>query len=119
MYGSLPRNQAYLLTQLRTGHSWLATYGKLHRFKEDDKCECRAVETVVQVLVNCPKLKPIRQELRRKIRTAFNNISDMLSGGSESKKGKEDNMQGGSILGAVLDFAEASQRFQSRAPPGR
>jgi hypothetical protein len=52
-------------------------------------------------------LKPIRQELRRKIRTAFNNISDMLSGGSESKKGKEDNMQGGSILGAVLDFAEA------------
>jgi ribonuclease HI len=29
MYGSLPRNRAYLLTQLRTGHSWLATYGKL------------------------------------------------------------------------------------------
>jgi hypothetical protein len=45
------------------------------------------------------------------IGTAFNNILDMLSGGLEGKKGKEDNMEGGSILGKVLDFAEASQRF--------
>jgi hypothetical protein len=36
MYGSLPRNRAYLLTQLRTGHSWLATHGILHKFREDD-----------------------------------------------------------------------------------
>ena len=56
---------------------------------------------------------------RRKIGTAFNDISNMLGGGSQGKKGKEDDMQGGSILGAILDFAEASQRFQSRAPQGR
>jgi ribonuclease HI len=41
LYGSLSRNQAYLLTQLRTGHSWLATYGKLHRFRDDDRCILR------------------------------------------------------------------------------
>ncbi|EED11824.1 reverse transcriptase, putative [Talaromyces stipitatus ATCC 10500] len=116
MYGSLPRNRAYLLTQLRTSHSWLATHGKLHGHREDDKCECGAIETVVHVLIHCPKLKTIRQELRKKIGTAFNNISDMLGGGSQGKQGKEGDMQGGSILGAVLDFAEASQRFQSRAP---
>jgi hypothetical protein len=116
MYGSLPRNRAYLLTQLRTGHSWLATHGKLHGHREDDKCECGAIETVVHVLIHCPKLNTIRQELRKKIGTAFNNISNMLGGGSQGKQGKEGDMQGGSILGAVLDFAEASQRFQSRAP---
>lgn len=119
MYGSLPRNRAYLLTQLRTGHAWLATHSKRHGFQEDDKCVCGAVETVVHVLIDCPKLKVIRQELRKKIGTAFNNISDMLGGGLPGKKGKEDDMQSSSILGAVLDFAEASQRFQSRAPSGR
>jgi hypothetical protein len=116
MYGSLRRNRAYLLTHLRTGHSWLATHGKLDKLREDDKCECGAIETVIHVLIDCPKLRVPRQELRRKIGTAFNDISNMLGGRFQGKKGKEDDMQGGSIIGAVLDFAEASQRFQSRAP---
>jgi hypothetical protein len=46
MYGSLPRRRAYLLTQLRTGHTWLATHGKRHNLQENDKCECGAKETV-------------------------------------------------------------------------
>jgi ribonuclease HI len=116
MYGSLRRNRAYLLTHLRTGHSWLATHGKLDKLREDDKCECGAIETVIHVLIDCPKLRVPRQELRRKIGTAFNDISNMLGGRFQGKKGKEDDMQGGSIIGAVLNFAEASQRFQSRAP---
>ena len=119
LYGPLPRNRAYLLIQLRTGHSWLATHAKLHRFRDDDKCECGAPETVVHVLVDFPKLKDLRQTLRRKIGTAFNDITDIFGGGSRGKQGKQDDMQDGSVLGAILDFAEASQRFQSRAPPGR
>ena len=63
MYGSLPRNRAYLLTQLRTGHSWLATHRKLHRLREDEECECGTKETVVHVLVDCPRLMELRQEL--------------------------------------------------------
>ncbi|KAI3059584.1 hypothetical protein CBS147353_10522 [Aspergillus niger] len=47
LYGSLPWNRAYLLMQLRTGHSWLATYGKQRGFREDEQCECGATETVV------------------------------------------------------------------------
>ncbi|KAI3051528.1 hypothetical protein CBS147353_11591 [Aspergillus niger] len=39
LYGSLPRNQAYLLTQLRTGHSWLATHGKQRRLRDDEKLD--------------------------------------------------------------------------------
>jgi hypothetical protein len=47
------------------------------------------------------------------------NISDMLGGWTQGKEGMKDDMQDSSILGAVLDFAEASKRFQSRAPQGR
>jgi len=46
LYGSLPRNRVYLLTQLRTGHSWLSTYAKAFRFRDDDLCVCGAQETV-------------------------------------------------------------------------
>ena len=119
LYGPLPQNQAYLLTQLQTGHSWLATHAKLHCFRDDDKCECGVLETVVHILVDCPKLKGLHQTLQRKIGTAFNNITDILGGGLQGKQGKQDDMQDSSVLGAILDFAEASQRFQSRAPPGR
>jgi hypothetical protein len=74
---------------------------------------------VDHVLVDCPKLKNLQQELRRKIGTVFNDISGMLGGGSQGKKGKKDDMQNSSVIGAILDFAEASKRFQSRAPQGR
>jgi ribonuclease HI len=117
MYGSLPRSRAYLLTQLRTGHSWLATHGKRYGLQENDKCECGAKETVVHVLVDCPRLKDLRNILRRKIESAFNNISDMLGGGTQGKEGRlNEAAQDSSILGAVLDFAEASERFRSRGP---
>jgi ribonuclease HI len=104
LYDTLPRNRAYLLTQLRTGHSWLATHAKLHRFRDDDKCICGGKETVVHVLVDCPRLREPRQKLRDKIGNSFNNISSMLGG-----EGKE-------VLNAVIDFAEASRRFYSRVP---
>ncbi|GCB25864.1 probable RNA-directed DNA polymerase from transposon X-element [Aspergillus awamori] len=112
LYGSLPRNRAYLLAQLRTGHSWLATYAKQHGFRDNEQCECGATETVVHVLVDRPRLSALRQELRQKIGGAFNHISDMLGGAGQGKEGKlEDAAQSVSVLGAVLDFAEASQRF--------
>ncbi|KAL3250234.1 hypothetical protein ABHI18_011320 [Aspergillus niger] len=120
LYGSLPRNRAYLLTQLRTGHSWLATHGKRHGFQDHAQCECGGIETVVHVLIDCPQLKGLRQDMRQKLGRAFNNISEMLGGAGQGKKGRlKDAPPDSSVLGAVLDFAEASQRFQSRAPRGR
>lgn len=46
------------------GHSWLATHAKLHRFRQDDKCECGTKETVFHVLVDCPRLYPLSGEVR-------------------------------------------------------
>jgi hypothetical protein len=64
------------------------------------------------VLVDCPRLKDLQNILQRKIRSVFNNISDMLGGGTQGKEGRLNKAtQDSSILGAVLDFAEASERF--------
>jgi hypothetical protein len=78
---TLPRNRAYLLAQLRTGHSWLATCAKAKGSSGEDKCECSARETVVHVLVDCPRLRDLRQQLCSKIGVAFNKISAMFWGG--------------------------------------
>jgi hypothetical protein len=68
---------------------------------------------VVYVLVDCPKLKGIRQQLRSKIEEAFNNTAEMLGGKSQGQvKGW---ISKNSVLDAVLDFSEASKRFTLRA----
>ena len=113
LYGNLPRNRAYLLTQLRTGHCWLSTYAKLFRHRDDDRCVCGARESVIHVLLDCPALKHLHRELQEKVGDAFNSISTLLGvggprGGDTAPRGK--------TVEAILDFAEASQRFQSRAP---
>lgn len=78
LYGTLTRHQTYLFAQLRSNHSWLSTYGKIRKFVDDDKCACGAVETVVHVLVDCPLLRELRWELRRKVGDAFRSIATLL-----------------------------------------
>ncbi|OQD77337.1 hypothetical protein PENANT_c114G03644, partial [Penicillium antarcticum] len=116
LYGSLPRNRAYLLTQLRTGHCWLSTYAKAFRFRDDDLCVCGERESVHHVLLDCERLRELRRELRFKVGEAFNSISTLLGGPGEEGRGKIDSASRSKTVEAVLDFAEASQRFQSRAP---
>jgi ribonuclease HI len=119
LYGSLPRGRAYLLTQLRTGHNWLSTYRKKVGYDDDDRCDCGAQETVTHVLVDCPRLVGLRRKLRREVGDAFNNVSSLLGGSKQGEKGKPDTVSRAKTVQAVLDFAEASQRFRSRAPRGQ
>ncbi len=119
LYGSLPRNRAYLLTQLRTGHNWLSTFAKKRGFRDDDQCACGARETVVHVLVDCPRLQGLRMKLRRDVGDAFNSVPSLLGGSNQGKKGNPDIISRAKTVNAVLDFAEASQRFRSRAPRGQ
>ncbi|KAJ9480759.1 hypothetical protein VN97_g12770 [Penicillium thymicola] len=119
LYGNLPRNRAYLLTQLRTGHNWLSSYRKNVGYSDDDQCACGAQETVTHVLVDCPNLREPRRELRREVGDAFNSVSSLLGGSKQGEKGKPDTVSRARTVNAVLDFAETSQRFRSRAPPGQ
>ncbi|KAJ5483111.1 hypothetical protein N7530_002357 [Penicillium desertorum] len=83
LYGNLPRNRAYLLTQLRTGHSWLSTYAKKFGFRDDDLCECGAQETVAHVLMECLKLRELRVELKWKVGDTLSSVSSLLGGSNE------------------------------------
>ncbi|CAG8879489.1 unnamed protein product [Penicillium salamii] len=51
-----------------------------------------------------------------KVGDAFNSISSLLGGSKEGERGKPDTVSRTKTVNAVLDFAEASQQFQSRAP---
>ena len=91
IYGTLTRHQTYLLAQLRTGHSWLATYAMNRRFTEDARCACGATETVVHVMVDCSQLRVARQKLRNKVGDASNSIASLLGGQSRNEQGKTNN----------------------------
>jgi hypothetical protein len=74
----------------------------------------------VHVLVDCPRLNTLRQKLRKDVGDAFNNVSLMLGGrGQSGQEGKISSSAQDSILNAVLDFAEASQRFVATRQKGR
>jgi hypothetical protein len=109
LYGSLARNRAYPLTQLRSGHCWLSTYAKTFRFRDDDLCVCGRRESVIHVLLDCPSLRDLRRELRGEVGGAFSSMTTLLGGSGE--KGTASRAK---TVEAVLDFAEASQRFRSR-----
>ncbi|KAJ5976480.1 reverse transcriptase [Penicillium waksmanii] len=115
LYGNLPRNRAYLLTRLRTGHNWLSCYRKKIGYSDDDRCECGAQETARHVLMEYPRLREPRAELRRQVEDALNSVSSLLGGSNEGEKGKLDTFSRAKTVRAVLAFAEASQRFRSRA----
>lgn len=71
------------------------------------------------MLVDCPDLRDIRRELRREVGDAFRSVSSLLGGSTEGRKGKTDTVSRAQTVKAVLNFAEASQRFRSRAPGGQ
>lgn len=110
LHRSLSRNRAYLLTQLHTGHCWLTTYAKTFGFRDDNLCACGDRESVIHVLPDCPKLRILRRELRRKVGEAFNSVTGMLGGCRAGERGNTNNVSRTKTVKAVLDFAEASER---------
>lgn len=64
-------------------------------------------------------LKDLRRELRRDVGDAFRSVPSLLGGSNQGEKGNPDIVSRAKTVQAVLDFAEASQRFRSRAPRGQ
>jgi hypothetical protein len=65
---------------------------------------------VVHVLVDCPELREIRQQLRDKIGDAFNDIAGMLGGKPQGNRERE---KGGIINSSVLNAVLARHRVSS------
>lgn len=79
---------------------------------------CGERKSVHHELLDCPQLIELRQGLREKVGDVFNNMSTPLERPGEEGRGKANGASWTKIVEAVLDFAEASQGFQSRAPWG-
>ncbi|KAJ5876201.1 uncharacterized protein N7529_001785 [Penicillium soppii] len=88
-------------------------------YRDNDQCVCGAQETVTHVLVDCLNLREIRRKLRNEAGDAFNSVSSLPGGLTEGERGNPDTVSRVRTVQAVLDFAEASQRFRSRAPLGQ
>ena len=116
LYGNLPRNRAYLLTQLRTGHNWLSTYAKDIRLPRRRSVRVRRARNSHPCASGLPKFEGNSKGAKEEVGDAFNSVSSLLGGSNEGKKGKPDTVSRAKTVKAVLDFAEASQRFRSRAP---
>ena len=84
LYNKLPRSTSSKIIQLRTGHCGLNSY--LHRFgiAESSTCECgTGQETVEHFLLECPRYREQRSEMRRKAGTGNMRV-DVLLGSSKA-----------------------------------
>ena len=84
LYNKLSRNTSGKIIQLRTGHCGLNSY--LHRFgiAESPACECgTGQETVEHFLLECPRYRNQRTEMRRKAGTGNMRV-DVLLGSSKA-----------------------------------
>jgi hypothetical protein len=66
LYGSLPRNRAYMLTQLRAGRCWLHPCEDLPYLQDNDRCVYGNQVTVTHVLWDWPNMRDLGRELRGK-----------------------------------------------------
>lgn len=98
-----------------TGHCWPSTYAKPFRFQDNDRCFCGNRETD-SCSMDSPNLRDLRRELRGRVGDTFGSVSCLLGGSQERGRGKPDNASRAKTVEAMLDFAEVSQRFRSRAP---
>jgi hypothetical protein len=74
----------------------------------------------VHILVDCPRLNEVRQQLRTKIGDAFNSLASMLGGNeADAQGGKKQKPIDREVIDAVIEFADKSGRFKSRVPRQR
>lgn len=80
LYADLPRREASLVTQLRTGHVGLNLY--LHHISVADSSlcvHCHTTETVHHYLLNCQCFATQRHNLRCELKSQSLNLSNLLS----------------------------------------
>lgn len=67
---------------------------------------------MVHVLIDCPRLREIRKDLRTKVGDCFNSVARLLGGWKKDERGKWPINR--AVVNAVIEFAEKSGRFRSR-----
>lgn len=105
---------------LRTGHNRLSTYRLLleHWLLQRQSVCLWRVRNRHACFGGLSRTDGIAEETHNRSGYSFNSVSSLLGGSEECEKGKPDTVSQAKTVNAVLNCAEASQRFRNRTPRG-
>jgi ribonuclease HI len=119
LYQQMNSAEAAILTQLRTGKTFLKEY--LHKIKasETAACDCGLTESIAHFLFSCSRWVRQRAKLRRQHGERFGDLSYALGGYSNRQEGGE-NIDGPierwkpdiDVVRATIEFAKDTGRLQ-------
>ena len=119
LYRQLTSSEAAILTQLRTGKSFLKEY--LHKINasETATCDCGLTESIPHFLFSCGRWTQQRSRLRQQHGNRFGDLSYALGGYSSRQEGGE-NIDGPierwkpdiNVVKATIQFAKDTGRLQ-------
>ncbi|KAK7178140.1 reverse transcriptase [Paraphaeosphaeria sporulosa] len=119
MYRQLNSIEAAILTQLRTGKTFLNEY--LHKIRAEDTaaCDCGSIESTAHFLFACRRWRQQRAKLRQQHGKRFGDLSYALGGYSNRQEGGESidgtmarweaDME---AVRATIEFAKSTGRLQ-------
>lgn len=122
LYDKLTSQEALLFSQLRTGHSRLASFLAKIKAVDSDMCECGlGPETRQHFLFSCPRFTHLRGDLIKAMGQSFGELSIALGGWTARRTASGRLLQGEknrwrpsvSIVKAVLSYARRTGRLQS------
>ena len=119
MYGQLNSTEAAILTQLRTGKTFLNKYLYKIKASETAACDCGSIESVAHFLFACRRWRQQRAKLRQQHGERFGELSYALGGyssrqeGGESIDGPIERWKAGmEAVRATIEFARSTGRLQ-------
>ena len=125
VYNSLSREEAGILSQLRTGHTPLNDSLARIRVEDSAACTCGAkVESIQHFLFYCPRWKDKRSNLQKTMADRWGDLAYALGGWSGRKDRRTGKFVDGpcerwepsrKVLKAVIQYVRDTKRFQ----PGR
>ena len=117
LYDRLNREQAGMLSQLRTGKNKLNYYLAKARIRESSVCEClREPETVSHFILRCPRWNSQRARMLNSIGKHTGDLSTLLGGWDPRivpDKGKWHPDQ--TAVGATIQYVKDTGRFEQEA----
>jgi ribonuclease HI len=119
MYRQLNSTEAAILTQLRTGKTFLNEYLYKIKASETAACDCGSIESIAHFLFACRRWRQQRAKLRQQHGQRFGELSYALGGYSSRQEGGESidgpierwkaDME---AVRATIEFARSTGRLQ-------
>jgi len=128
VYNALPREEARILSQLRTGHTALNECLARIRAEQSASCACRmGAELIQHFLFYCPKWRSERTQLRETMGDGWGDLTYALGGWSGRRDGRNGCFVVGprerwkpylKIIKAIIQYVIKTGRFQPKATVG-